>query len=217
VQQEASRKLYWYLVKHPEYCDYIFDQFYDLLDSDLKECKLGCFQAMNKILSVGRETRIVHYVNKFIPAMLKQLTINNPELVEKAAECLGNLAKAGGSVTAENVEKALDEAIRWLSKEKKAAKAGSDIKRYSGVLLLREFCKKLPIITFNKLFDNETSYKCIFAAFRDPRVAVRDTAAECINLCLNLISERESKSKQNFLLLIYNEIKLAFEDQDSNY
>jgi len=203
-------------VKHPEYCDYIFDEFYKLLESDLREDKLGCFLAMNKILSVGRETRIVHYVNKFIPTMLKQLTINNTELVEKAAECLGNLAKAGGSVTAENVEKALDEAIRWLSKEKKASKAGSDIKRYSGVLLLREFCKKLPIITFNKLFDNE-SYKCIFSAFRDPRVAVRDTAAECINICLNLISERESKSKDNLLILIYREIKLAFEDQDPNY
>ena len=140
--------------------------------------------------------------------------------MEKAAECLGNLAKAGGSVTAENVEKALDEAIKWLSKEKKISKSGSDIKRYSGVLLLREFCKKLPIITFNKLFDND-SYKCIFAAFRDPRVVVRDTAAECINICLNLICERESKSKQNnLLLLIYNEIKLAFDERredDPNY
>jgi serine/threonine-protein kinase mTOR len=84
------------------------------------------------------------------------------------------------------------------------------------VLLLREFCKKLPIITFNKLFDND-SYKCLFLTFRDPRVAVRDTAAECINICLNLISERESKSKKNLLPLIYNEIKLAFDDQDANY
>ena len=130
---------------------------------------------------------------------------------------MGNLAKAGGSVTAENVEKALDEAIRWLSKEKKSSKSSSgDIKRYSGVLLLREFCKKLPIITFNKLFDND-SYKCIFAAFRDQRVSVRDTAADCINICLNLISERESKSKRNLLMLIYHEIKLAFQDEDPNY
>jgi len=161
------------------------------------EHKLGCFQAMNKILSVGRETRIVHYVNKFIPTMLKQFTINNTEFVEKAAECLGNLAKAGGSVTAETVETALDQAIKWLSKEKKSSTSSNDIKRYSGVLLLREFCKKLPIITLNKLFDNDhnDSYKCIFAAFKDPRANVRDTAAECINICLNLISERESKSK----------------------
>ena len=71
VQQEASRKLYQYLVKHNEDCDYIFEEFYILLDSNEKENKLGCFIAINKILTVGRETRIVHYVNKIMPMMLK--------------------------------------------------------------------------------------------------------------------------------------------------
>lgn len=57
---------------------------------------------------MGRETRIVHYVNKIMPMITKQMKINNNELVEKAAECLGNLAKAGGSITAEIVEKTLE-------------------------------------------------------------------------------------------------------------
>jgi hypothetical protein len=43
-----------------------------------------------------------------MPNMFKQMKINNPDLVEKAAECLGNLAKAGGSITAETVEKNLE-------------------------------------------------------------------------------------------------------------
>ena len=46
---------------------------------------------------------------------------------------------------------------------------------------------------------------------------MRDTAAECINLCLNLISERESKSKHNLLQLIYHEIRTGFDDPDPNY
>lgn len=71
-------------------------------------------------------------------------------------------------------------------------------------------------MTFNKLFEND-SYRCIFAAFRDQRVSVRDTAADCINICLNLISERESKSQQNLVYLIYEEIKLAFNDPDPYY
>ncbi len=89
--------------------------------------------------------------------MFKQMKINNQELVEKAAECLGNLAKAGGSITAENVEKTLEQAINWLSLDKNAK--STDIKKYSAVLVLREFCKKLPIVTFNKLFDINNSYK----------------------------------------------------------
>lgn len=39
---------------------------------------------------------------------------NNNEIVEKAAECLGNLAKAGGSMTADLVDKKIDYAIVWL-------------------------------------------------------------------------------------------------------
>ena len=172
--------------------------------------------AINKILTVGRETRIVHYVNKIMPMISDQMKNNNQELVEKAAECLGNLAKAGGNIIAETVEKTLEQAINWLTKDKSSK--SSDIKKYSAVLLLREFCKKLPIVTFNKLFDINNSYKHIFTAFRDHRVNVRDTAAECINVCLNLISERESKkSKQGLLRLIYEEIEVAFNDSDPNF
>lgn len=120
--------------------------------------------AINKILTVGRETRIVHYVNKIMPMITKQMKINNTELTEKAAECLGNLAKAGGSITAEIVEQTLEQALSWLASDRSSK--SNDIKKYSGVLILREFCKKLPIITFNKLFDGGNSYKLIFLAFR---------------------------------------------------
>lgn len=83
---------------------------------------------------------------------------------------------------------------------------------------MREFSKKLSIVTFNKLFDGSNYYKQIFSAFRDHRVIVRDTAAECINVCLSLISERESKqSKQSLLKLIYEEVEKAFSDNDPNY
>ena len=65
--------------------------------------------ATNKILAVGRETQIVHFVNKIMPIMFKQMTVNDHEILERATECLGNLAKAGGSDTAENVENTLQE------------------------------------------------------------------------------------------------------------
>lgn len=93
--------------------------------------------------------------------------INNTEFAEKAAECLGNLAKAGGSITADIVEKTLDQAISWLAQDKNPK--SNDIKKYSAVLVLREFAKKLPIITFNKLFDVNfvnNYYRYIFVAFR---------------------------------------------------
>jgi len=65
------------LIKHNEDCDDIFEEFYELLQSNEKENKLGCFMAINKILTVGRETRIVHYVNKIMPMISEQMKNNN--------------------------------------------------------------------------------------------------------------------------------------------
>ena len=73
--------------------------------------------------------------------LLNQLRINNRELVEKGAECLGNLAEAGGSITAEVIDNSLNVAIEWLKDDTHNAKS-NDIKKYSAVLILREFsCK----------------------------------------------------------------------------
>lgn len=50
-----------------------------------------------------------------MPALFHQMKkMNSNDIVEKAAECLGNLAKAGGSITAETVEKILDEVLAIL-------------------------------------------------------------------------------------------------------
>ena len=113
--------------------------------------------------------------------MLQQLGTNNIDL-EKGAECLGNLAEAGGSITAEVIDKSLNMAIEWLSIDKRSSQ--TDIKKYSAVLILREFCRKLPVITFNKLFGSDQHYLKVFDTFKDPREKVRVTAAEVINECI---------------------------------
>ena len=84
---------------------------------------------------------------------MNQLRTNNKELVEKGAECLGNLAEAGGSITAEVIDTSLNIAIQWLYEDTNPR--STDIKKYSAVLILREFCKKQSVITFNKLFGQE--------------------------------------------------------------
>lgn len=77
------------------------------------------------------------------------------------------------------------------------------------MLLLKEYARKLPIITFNKLFDG-VAYKLVFAACKDHRENVRMTAAECINYCIRQITERsQRKGHQNQTQLIYAEVEQA--------
>ena len=89
------------------------------------------------------------------------MVTNNTDLVEKGAECLGNLAETGGPITAQANDDTLQLAIKWLSDDPNPK--SSKIEKYSAVLVLREYAKKLPIITFNKLFDGK-AYELVFIA-----------------------------------------------------
>ena len=77
------------------------------------------------------------------------------------------------------------------------------------MLLLREYARKLPIITFNKLFDGN-AYTHVFAACRDHRENVRMTAAECINYRIRQITERNTrKGNHDQTKLIFAEVEKA--------
>lgn len=87
---------------------------------------------------------------------------------------------------------------------------------------MREFCKKLSIITFNKLFDNKNyAYKLIFLALKDHRPFVRNTAADCINECIRMINARDYQNdqKRDYLDLIYTEVSRALfvDNSDVNH
>mgnify|MGYP006094867295 CR=1 FL=1 len=123
------------------------------------------------------------------------MVTNNTDLVEKGAECLGNLAETGGPITAQANDDTLQLAIKWLSDDPNPK--SSKIEKYSAVLVLREYAKKLPIITFNKLFDGK-AYELVFIACKDHRENVRITAAECMNYCIRQITDGDrQRNKSN--------------------
>ena len=82
--------------------------------------------------------------------------------MEKAAECLGILAEARGKNTADAVDSIPQRVIDILSDRDPK----SNSRKYGAVLVLKEFCKKLPIITFNKLFDRNKNFTYLFGALQ---------------------------------------------------
>ena len=102
----------------------------------------------------------MHNVKKILPNVLKLLTVNNKDLVEKVADRLGILAEAGGKTKADTTEKALNDCIRFLHEDR--APKSNKIEKYSAVLVIKNFSKKMPIITFNKMFDQKKHFREIF-------------------------------------------------------
>jgi hypothetical protein len=124
--------------------------------------------------------------------------------VEKAAYCLGILSKAGNNkITSGAVDHAFRTVIEYLKDSDNSSAKSNNIKKYSGLLVIKEFCKRLRMITLNKVFDpidennkngdNENIVlTLIFGALKDHRLHVRTTAADCINECIRMISQRET-------------------------
>jgi hypothetical protein len=168
------------------------------------------------------------HVNNLIPDVRNQLETNtNSELVEKGAECLGNLAKSGGNMTARNIEDTLERSIELLKQN--ARPNNTEVKKYAAILILRELSKKLPVITFNKLFSPSKHYLTVFQACKDQRVHVRDAAAQVICACVAHISERlkrkagqekNARGKEGQVtetMMIFTEVEQAFGKDDDFY
>jgi hypothetical protein len=180
--------------------------------------KIGAMLAVNRIVKIGRETRIVHNIKMIIDDVLKQLSMCNRELVEMAAECLGTLAEAGGKNISEHIDQVPSMVIAFLREDKDPK--SKEMKRYAAVLVIKEFCRKLSIVSFSKLFDTFTNIRYIFEALRDQREHVRETAAVCINECISLVNRREynHQMKSDLAAYVYSEVHKGLnQESDLHY
>ena len=114
-QKEAAGSLFYYLIKHRIEPEAIIEKLRELLFSSDKVEQNGGFLAVNKILEVGRETKVHHFVTLIMPQIFKYLyQYDVQSMMQKAVECLGNLAQSGGNSTAENVESHIDTCFEWI-------------------------------------------------------------------------------------------------------
>jgi len=118
-----------------------------------------------------------------------------------AAKALGRLAKPGGTLTAELVEAEVKGALEWLQLER------SENRRFAAVLILRELAKNSPTLMFSWTAQ---IFEVIWVALRDPKVLIRESAAEAISACFEIISPRESSMRQQWFSKVYEEILKGF-------
>lgn len=144
-QREAAGNLFYYIIKHRIEPEAIIGKLRELLFSADRVHQYGGFLAVNKILEVGRETKVHHFVILIMPQIFKYLYQYDHVMMRKGVECLGNLAQSGGNSTAENVEKQFDHCFEWIGN--KAPKMNifgeSDSKiynkKYAAILVLTEY------------------------------------------------------------------------------
>ena len=142
IQSASAKSLEALLEAHQELCDEVFFRLLEPTKSSEKHEILGVFQAINRIVKAIGETKTLPFVQRYLPLIFQQLSSNDIEIITKAAQCIGSLAKLGGTHNTEVVEYHVNASINWLHPGGEDLFGGknSDHRRFAALLTLKEFC-----------------------------------------------------------------------------
>jgi FKBP12-rapamycin complex-associated protein len=133
---------------------------------------------------------------RFASYLRSALRSNDNAVLVYAARSLGRLAKPGGALTAELVESEIQSALEWLQSERQESR------RFAAVLIIRELAKGSPTLLYGFV---PQVFELVWVALRDPKVLIRETAAEAVSECFEIIAARDVGVKQQWFARIYEE------------
>jgi FKBP12-rapamycin complex-associated protein len=130
------------------------------------------------------------------------MTGNDTAAMVVAAKTLGHLVSPGGTLTAELVDAEVKVALEWLQIER------NENRRFSAVLNLYELAKSSPTLLHVWIPD---IFEVIWVALRDPKVMIRESAANTISQCFEILMARDPQARQKWLTRTYEEIDKGFQ------
>jgi FKBP12-rapamycin complex-associated protein len=118
-----------------------------------------------------------------------------------AARSLGKLILEAGTLQAELVDSELKAALEWLQSDRQ------ENRRFAAVLILRELAVNAPTALSRSVAQ---ILELLWVALRDPKVLIRESAAEVLNACLKIISTRNADARKQSLTRTYDETLHSF-------
>ncbi|KAB2050892.1 hypothetical protein ES319_A12G018000v1 [Gossypium barbadense] len=166
------------------FMDQLYDRISSLLESNDVAQNMGALRAIDELIDVALGEN-ASKVSKFSNYMRTVFEVKrDPEILILASKVLGHLARAGGAMTADEVEFQVKTALEWLRGER------IEYHRFAAVLILKEMAENASTV-FNVHVPEFVD--AIWVALRDPTLAVREHAVEALRACLRVIEKRETR------------------------
>jgi len=167
--------------------------------SDTNE-KIGGIHALNALIDfkgddAGQKT------TRFASYLQSVLRGNDTMAMIVAAQAMGRLATPGGTLTAELVEAEVKTALEHLQTERQ------ENRRFAAVLVLRELARNSPTLLFQWI---PQILEVIWVALRDPKVMIRESAAEAVSACFEIMSNRDAEMRSKWFSRVYDEVLKGF-------
>ncbi|PON55167.1 Serine/threonine protein kinase [Parasponia andersonii] len=166
------------------FMDQLYDRISNLLESNDVAENLGALRAIDELIDValGENASKVSKFSNYMRTVFEAK--RDPDILELASRVLGHLARAGGAMTADEVEHQVRTALDWLRGDR------VEYRRFAAVLILKEMAENASTV-FNVHVPEFVDV--IWVALRDPRLDVRERAVEALRACLRVIEKRETR------------------------
>ncbi|KAL2349528.1 hypothetical protein Fmac_003528 [Flemingia macrophylla] len=166
------------------FMDHLYDRISSLLESSDVAENLGALRAIDELIDValGENASKVSRFSSYMRIVFD--TKRDPEILVLASRVLGHLARAGGAMTADEVERQVKIALDWLRGNR------VEYRRFAAVLILKEMAENASTV-FNVHVSEFVD--AIWVALRDPALPVRERAVEALRACLRVIEKRETR------------------------
>uniref|UniRef100_A0A0E0HBB8 Serine/threonine-protein kinase TOR n=1 Tax=Oryza nivara TaxID=4536 RepID=A0A0E0HBB8_ORYNI len=166
------------------FMEQLYEQICSLLQSNDVAENLLALRAIDALIDMpfGEGASKVSKFANFLRTVFE--VKRDPEVLVPASAVLGHLAKAGGAMTADEVERQIKTALGWLGGDR------VEYRRFASVLILKEMAENASTV-FNVHVPEFVD--AIWVALRDPKQAVRERAVEALRACLHVIEKRETR------------------------
>ena len=188
----------------PELPSEKFQEFYNAVNGRISQLIVHGNDSNERIGGILALDRLIDFdgddagqkISRFASYLRSVMRGNDNAAMMLAARSLGRLAVPGGSLTAELVESEVKSALEWLQSDRQESR------RFAAVLTLRELARNAPTLLYS--FVSQI-FEVIWVALRDPKVLIRESAAEAVSVCFEIIAARDAHLRQQWFSRIYDE------------
>lgn len=166
------------------------------MSSQDRDDKIGGILALERLITFDSDDVPQQNTTRFASFLRAALRSNDNEVLVYAARALGHLAQPGGALVADLVESEVKSALEWLTSDRQESR------RFAAVLEIGELAKSSPTLLYTFV---PQILECIWVALRDPKILIRETAADAVGCCFEILSARDAALRQQWFSRMYDE------------
>ncbi|KAK5667368.1 phosphatidylinositol kinase-related protein kinase tor1 [Batrachochytrium dendrobatidis] len=179
----------------------LYKRIFELVASPENTDKFAGVIAIERLIDLESGDENTSKISRFANYLHNVLPGTDPQITILATKALGRLVNPIKGLSTDFVEAEIKRAFEWLQGER------IETRRYAAVLILKELTANAPSIVYSfvpQILD------LIWAALRDPKINIRESAAEALSECLTLVQARETQYKRQTYKSIFEECQRGF-------